>query len=423
MNDTRNLSRAQEIFGRIGGDFLRRYARPGIRLAAAVGHNLAAGWSSRGAIREKLLSPVRWALGRIMLSPAAHEPQPPTTLPADIARLLTELCAMKNAEYANACQGPDPHAGEKVRAFLENMDFGELLTLVRGAEPRALDAVDDFNRELWKYPAKIVSIVATLVTLANTGLGGTTRLVRPLSTNLGPDLTADIILSIIRGLKSDEAGRLAAILSETTRRFQTGSLLLSRAGKPLFQIEMSGLLKSFIDQLDPGVIAKARIALSEISESFGNALREALAGHPELTKAWVESYAASRNPHIRSRANKASALASLDPGVFEHALAELDVQTSADIFNTAVRTILSLHAEKPSLLGGLARTWGYAVDTDALREAAESLVPELVEALRPAAEAVLPAILQGISDLLSSADDDTLGRFRTALAAVEGGAQ
>lgn len=423
MNAKRTISRTYEIVGRIGGDFLRIYARPGARLAAAIGHNLVTVWSSRGAIRKRLLSPLQWALGKVMRSPVVQEPKQPTTLPADVAKLLTELCAVKNQEYAQEAQDPDPHAGEKVRAFLENMDFGELMAVARGAEPRALEAVETFNRELWRYPAKVVSIVATLVALANTGLGSVTRLVRPLSTNLGPDLTADILLSIIRGLRAEEAGSLTATLSEIARRFQTGSLLLSRAGKPLFQLEMSGVLKSFIEQLDPTAVAKARIALSEISEAFGNALREALTGHPELAKTWVESYAAVRNPRIRSRAKEASDLASMDPEVFEHALAELDVQTAADIFNTTVRTILSLHAEKPSLLSGLARTWGYAVDTDALREAAESLVPEIVDALRPAAEAVLPAVVQGFSDLLSSTDDDTLGRFRTALAVIEGGAQ
>ncbi|MFY9398353.1 MAG: hypothetical protein WAR22_08325 [Desulfomonilia bacterium] len=423
MEDRHGTSRTYEIVGRIGGDFIRAYARPGARMAAAIGHNLLAAWSSRGAIRKKLLRPLNRALGRIMRSPVAKEPMEPATLPADIARLLTELCAAGNRQHARSDRGANPRAGEKIRAFLENMDFGELMDAARAAEPRAYEAIEAFNRELWRYPAKVVSIVATLVALVNTGLGSAARLARPLTTNLGPDLTVDIFLSILRDLKAKEAGILAATLSEIVRRFQTGSLLLSRAGKPLFQIEMSAALESFIGQLDPAVIAKAHIALAEIAESFGNALRESLAAHPEIARAWVESYAAARNPRIRSRAKEASDLASMGPDVFEKALSELDIQTSADIFNTAVRAILSLHAEKPSLLSGLFRTWGYAVDTDALREAAESLVPEIVDALRPAAEAVLPAIIQGLSDLLSSTDDDTLGRFRTALAVVEGGAQ
>ena len=168
MEDRHGTSRTYEIVGRIGGDFIRAYARPGARMAAAIGHNLLAAWSSRGAIRKKLLRPLNRALGRIMRSPVAKEPMEPATLPADIARLLTELCAAGNRQHARSDRGANPRAGEKIRAFLENMDFGELMDAARAAEPRAYEAIEAFNRELWRYPAKVVSIVATLVALVNT---------------------------------------------------------------------------------------------------------------------------------------------------------------------------------------------------------------------------------------------------------------
>ena len=401
MEDRHGTSRTYEIVGRIGGDFIRAYARPGARMAAAIGHNLLAAWSSRGAIRKKLLRPLNRALGRIMRSPVAKEPMEPATLPADIARLLTELCAAGNRQHARSDRGANPRAGEKIRAFLENMDFGELMDAARAAEPRAYEAIEAFNRELWRYPAKVVSIVATLVALVNTGLGSAARLARPLTTNLGPDLTVDIFLSILRDLKAKEAGILAATLSEIVRRFQTGSLLLSRAGKPLFQIEMSAALESFIGQLDPAASPSPHRTRGD-RRVHSKCPRESLAAHREIARAWVESYAPPATAHplacergIRSRLHGPDVFERPFPTRYPELGRHLQYRRAGHP-EPACREALALERAFPDL--GLCRGHGCP------GEAAESLVPEIVDALRRQPRRA-GCFHPGPSDLLSSTDD------------------
>jgi len=423
MHTIDNLTQIQGTIGRIGGDLLRSYIRPGARFAASIGRNIVDVWSDRGTIKEKLFRPLAWVLDKAAAVPAAPKAVKPTTLPADVARLITLLCARVNEAHAQGVPEDDPRRGEKVRAFIENLDFGELMAMLRGCEPYALNAIETFNRELWKYPAKVVSIVASLIAVVNTALGSVSRLIRPLTTGLGPDLTTDILLSVLRTVKADELGRLANTVSEILRRFQTGSLLLARAGKPLLQIELTAAMRTAFAQLDPAVIAKTRIALAEFSEALGTAGADVLAEYPELRQSWVANYAAASNPRLRARVKRALGLSALSPAVFEQGLADLDVQAAADIVNILVRALNDLHNQRPALLANLARAWGDAIDADALREAAEGLLPECVEALRPAAEAVMPALIDALASLLLGADEATLERFRSALAGSQGGAR
>ncbi len=423
MQTIDNLSQIQGTIGRIGGDFLRLYIRPGVRLAAAIARDIVSVWSGRSRLKAKLISPLQWVLAKAAAFPAAPKAVPPTTLPADLARLITLLCARVNEAHAQGVPEDDPRRGEKVRAFIENLDFGELMAMLRGCEPYALNAIETFNREIWKYPAKVVSIVASLIAVVNTALGSVSRLIRPLTTGLGPDLTTDILLSILRTVKADELGRLANAVSEILRRFQTGSLLLARAGKPLLQIELTAAMRTAFAQLDPAVIAKTRIALAEFSEALRTAGADVLAEYPELRQSWVANYAAASNPRLRAMVKRALGLSALSPAVFEQGLADLDVQAAADIVNILVRALNDLHNQRPALLANLARAWGDAIDADALREAAEGLLPECVEALRPAAEAVMPALIDALASLLLGADEATLERFRSALAGSQGGAR
>ncbi|MEN6473699.1 MAG: hypothetical protein ABFD81_06785 [Syntrophaceae bacterium] len=423
MHTIDNLTQIQGTIGRIGGDFLRSYIRPVARFVAAIARNLVSVWSGHGTIKEKLFAPLAWVLDKAAAAPTAPNPAAPTTLPADIARLITLLCARVNEAHSQGVPEENPHRGEKVRAFIENLDFGELMVMLRGCDPYALNAIETFNREIWKYPAKVVSLVASLIAVVNTALGSVSRLIRPLTTGLGPDLTTDILLSVLKTVKADEVGRLVNTASEILRRFQTGSLLLARAGKPLLRIELTAAMKTAFAQLDPDVIAKTRVALAELSEALGAASTDVLDEHPELLQAWVANYAAASNPRLRARVKKARSLSALAPTVFEQALADLDVQTAADIVNIIVRTLTDLHSQRPALLTNLARAWGDAIDADALREAAEGLLPECVEALRPAAEALLPSLIDALASLLSGADEATLERFRAVLAGSQGGAR
>ncbi|HQP31661.1 MAG TPA: hypothetical protein PLB81_10055, partial [Deltaproteobacteria bacterium] len=53
----------------------------------------------------------------------------PATLPGNIARLLTLVCAKVNAAHASGVPAEDPHRGEGVGAFLANLDFGEIMEM------------------------------------------------------------------------------------------------------------------------------------------------------------------------------------------------------------------------------------------------------------------------------------------------------
>jgi len=66
------------------------------------------------------------------------------------------------------------------------------------------------------------------------------------------------------------------MLSELLRRLHTGSYLLARGGKPLFEIYLTNFLKDAINEIDPEIFTKARIALAEDAETIAKSLAEVM---------------------------------------------------------------------------------------------------------------------------------------------------
>lgn len=157
---------------------------------------------------------------------------------------------------------------------------------------------------IWKYPAKAGSILATLVSAGNISLKSLSLIVGSLLDNLGPDLTADILLSVVRELNGREIGKLVNTLSELLRRLHTGSYLLARGGKPLFEIYLTNFLKDAVSEINPEIFTKARVALAEDAETIAKSLAEVMGENEKMLFASLAAYSSLKNPKIRAKAVK-----------------------------------------------------------------------------------------------------------------------
>ena len=185
--------------------------------------------------------------------------------------------------------------------------------MMQGSQECVVKTVEIFNEQLWKYPAKVASILGAVLAAVNTSIRALRELLRPVEKNVGLDLLADLILSLLKGIDARSAGELSNSALELLRRIHTGSLLLGRAGRPLFQVYLTELLKDAGPQIDPQLLGKACIALAEDRQSVSNALADALQENPELALALVSALGAAKNSAIRSRVHKLKVLSSLDP--------------------------------------------------------------------------------------------------------------
>lgn len=393
-------NRIEELAARIVSDSLRSAGLR--RLALSVADTLVQGWSQGRPLKLTLTGPLRRLIARGMKSDGKAAPG---TFPADLGKLITAWSARVSADHA---EDPACHARARensIRAFVENTDFGEVCGMVQGSQECAVKTVEIFNEQLWKYPAKVASILGAVLAAVNTSIRALRELLRPVEKNVGPDLLADLILSLLKGIDARSAGELSNSALELLRRIHTGSLLLGRAGRPLFQVYLTELLKEIGPQIDPQLLGKACIALAEDRQSVSYALADALQENPELALALVSALGAAKNSAIRSRVHKLKVLSSLDPERLNQALAragsDFDTFEAAEVVNTLFQLINRLHDTNPDLFAAVARSVADSLDPHEIRQTLQWLVPELLDAFRPVLVEIMPLIISGLCEMIS----------------------
>ena len=418
---TTQHNRIEELAARIVSDSLRS---PRLRrLALSVADTLVEGWSRDRSLKLILSRPLRRLLSRGMKSDGKATPG---TFPADLGKLITAWSARVDADHA---EDPACHARARehsIRAFVENTDFGEVCGMVQGSQECVVKTVEVFNEQLWKYPAKVASILGAVLAAMNTSIRAVRELMRPVEKNVGPDLLADLVLSLLKGIDARSAGELSNSALELVRRLHTGSLLLGRAGRPLFQVYLTELLKGAASRIDPQLLAKARIALAEDRQSVSSALADTMEENPELALALVSTLGATGNSAIRSRASRLKVLSALDQGRLNQAAAmagsELDTFEAAEFVNTLFLLINRLHDANPDLFASVARSVADSLDPQEVRQTLQWLVPELIDAFQPVLAEVMPVIVGGLCDMIgpesgcaSPEQEHAISRLRAVL--------
>jgi hypothetical protein len=348
----------------------------------------------------------------------------------ELGKLLTAFSSETNEEFKKGLNVVDDPRQTAINDFIVNTDFGELKEMMdRSGEP-VLQNIDIAVECIWKYPAKVGSILATLVSAGNISVKSITIIVASLLKNLGPDLTADILLSIVRELNGKEIGKLANTLAELLRRLHTGSYLLAKGGKPLFEIYLTNFLKNAASQIDPVIFNKARIAWAEDGETIAKSLAETLTENEKHLFASLSAYSALENPKIRAKAIKMSLYENADQEKFIEAastgISDLDTQVMAENFNAALRIINNIHQAKSELFTTLLRGFADSVDEDELQKTVKWLVPEVVATFKTLAPAAMPALINGFCEMVKEDQSDeskkAIQKLR-ALILADGGAK
>jgi hypothetical protein len=426
MNTTDNQVQLAEVAAKIAANTIRA---SGTRLLLlGIARELIDGWASMGGIRGKVAPPAQWIIAKA-LNPARIPPG--KGISGDVGKLLTLWARKVNAEHAEdpACQTKSQT--ETISAFMVNTDFGEIREMVEGSEPFVLKTVEAFNETLWKYPAKVGSILATLLAGVNTGIRSIRELLRPIEKNVGPDLLADLILSLLKGINAKEAAQLTNSLCEFIRRLHTGNFLLAKAGKPLFQIYLTQQLREAIPNIDPVLVRKAKIALAEDKEAIAHALSDALSENPALLLELVSAFGSTRTPLVKGASRKVRLYEEIEPDALADAaskgLSDLDTYEIAEVINGFLRVINRIHESRPEVFSKIAGSIADSIDTIEFKATADWLIPEIVEAARPILSSAMPKLLNEFTKMLcpqdGTADHDhreALSSLRSALLASGG---
>jgi len=396
MNATDNQSGPAQILAGMVGEIVRR---AGTRnLISGVFNDLMDGWGSTGGIRARVAPPVRWIVARV-LHPGPDGKRTP--LSSGMGRLLTSWAHRVNADHAS---DPICHAhgrGETIHDFLKSTDFGEIREMMEGAAPCTVRTVEAFNEQLWKYPAKVGSILATGLAMANTAIRCLTAFLKPIEQKVGPDLLADLVLSLLKGIDAREAAHLMNSVNEFIRRLHTGNLLLSKAGRPLLQVYLTALFKDAVPLVDSSLLAKSQTALAEDREALAHAVADALRDHPGPVLSMISAFGSRKNPLIRTFSRMTRLYGDIDTDAMARSvsqgLSDLDTYEISQAVNTLVRLINNLHGIRPEMFSSFFTSIADSLDAEEIRTALEWMVPEIIEAARPVVQSAVPVLQNALS--------------------------
>ena len=326
--------------------------------------------------------------------------------PALAGKLLTSVACFLNDAQAADPVGMTERLRPGFRAWVGNVDFGELKTTVDSMAENTAAFAGMLNEEMWQYPTKMVCLLSMLPAVVNATIQALTASLGPIN-RLAPDLVADVLLSLMRDIKAEEVGRLVNAACEVFRRVHTGSVLIGENGKPQMPADLSALVGDALRSVDIELLLKTRTLLADTQESTQNALLALLEEQPAMMREIVAGRFRRRASGFRRLARATDVLerALTDDDVaaaVTNGLGEIDAQELADTLNRLLAIANRIRDASPNALGAvLAQVLG-ALDEREAGETVRWVVADVVAALKPVAREVLPPVIKGLADLLAS---------------------
>ena len=317
-----------------------------------------------------------------------------------------------------------------VRELIEHIDFGEVKTAVDGSREDITAVMRMANEEMWRYPAKVICLLALLPVDVNITVSATKETLTPMN-RLAPDLLGDVVFSLIDDIDGKKIGMLINELSELVRKIHTGSTLLGEPGKPQLPNSLSRLTRETMSTVDINLLLKARTLLAEIKEVSLKSFIDQLEQSPELSSEYFHDHFLSLVAIIRNWSHKADAFERLfsEEDIareFAKGMGEIDAQEVANTISRLCGIVNRVRAVTPGVIRNTLSQAINSVDADEVGETARWLTEDIVESLKPVASEVLPPLIRGIADLLkpdpsggSREIDEALAYLKSAINSKE----
>jgi len=310
----------------------------------------------------------------------------------------------------------------KFKDWLEETDFGELKESLDSSAEDMAAFFTKANEILWQYPAKVVCLLSFIPTLLNMIITALKESAVHLN-RVSPELQSDILFSLLRDMRGDEAGRMVNEFNELVRKIHTGSALLGGPDNPQLSREVTRLAHSIVKEIDTELFIKSTDSLTHMKETCLDAFLNALESCPELLRYYLRRHFRLAGGRIRSWNRKAEILGdslSHDDIALEvsKGLAELDIQDLAETVNRLCSLFNNAPSMGPVPESNLLPQFIGALDIDELDETVERITDDAVQSLKPVARVMMPHFIRGLGDLLRPDDEEEGHELNQALAAL-----
>ena len=296
-----------------------------------------------------------------------------------------------------------------LRQWIEKLDIGELRDMVdQGHEDveALIKAVLDI---LWCYPSKLVLLLSFLTDIANVLTFFVTELLSVLN-RISPDLLADVALSIFRGIKGDQVGKMLNEVAEIFRKVHTGSALIGEPGTTQLPIDLGKFIRDMMGAVDTELLWKVRIAFLKEKDIFLDTVHKTIKTDArDLDKALTYKMMRT-NQRLKYTNQRLSRLEDLGADAAATAMTaaseNLEVEEAGEIINQFVGLMNQIRTESPDMFNDLVSRFVNSVDFFELKELVGELGEALADDLLPMGRAIIPKVVMGICSSLSPMDDE-----------------
>jgi hypothetical protein len=292
---------------------------------------------------------------------------------AGLGRILTGVLQMAQNSGNNSDLLRD-----KLTAFLEATDFGELPDAAADARERWLPLWEEALAVVWSYPSKVVSLLATLPPLVELAADAAARGLAPFN-QLPPDMLVDVIVSLIHDLDGRAVGELVNQGTELVRKIQVGSTLIGDSGRPALPRAVDRLMEAALDAVDLEALARARQSGSLLADAMAEKRVERQEQLPEWSIARLTADLTVFSRQARAFSRQVRCWESLSDEELTQAVADglsdLDAGELAETCNRCLDLAGRVMEARPDFMPHLVGAFAEEIDMDAIVHCLASASP------------------------------------------------
>lgn len=295
-----------------------------------------------------------------------------------------------------------------IQNWIASADFGEIKEWAGKSGRDCCSVIRVVNDELWRYPAKVVLLLALLPDAANLAADGARDTLSRLN-DVSPDLVTDIILTLAREIDGETLGQLINEGAELIRKIETGSALIGEPGAPKLPGDTTRFFEEIAAALDLEKLLNAGKILSKQKAGMKKSLLDVLQKRPEVLLEMAARCPPLREDRILPLFHLLTCLDELPEdktaAALEKGLSETDTELIAETVNLMTGLALRLMEHQPGAVSRLFSGVLDQIDPDLFTETALKLFAELPPDLIPFLRPLTPHLIRGFCDVLEPRRD------------------
>lgn len=164
-------------------------------------------------------------------------------------------------------------AGEKIREFLETLDFGKLRKFIEDTAYCSQGTFEILSEVAVANPIKLANITAAIPAVVNSGIAISNNTLQ--KAEMPAELLASAAFNMLESLNVEEFAKLIENQASFVNKLHEGNYILGR-GEAKFKEIAEGIFERFLNNIDVEELKKAVLALlddtRDVSEAFTNAI-------------------------------------------------------------------------------------------------------------------------------------------------------